>query len=92
MKAVIKLTDGRKIAELVLAEGATIEIEKPQQTATIYGKVDTDKGSPIEGVSITTDSFSTKTSKKGRYRLEKLPPGTYTVKFSKEGYEDKIVE
>jgi len=57
----------------------------------IYGKVvDAETGGPISGASVTTapPTASVTTDAEGNYRIGPVGIGSYTVKVSREGYED----
>ena len=64
-----------------------------QRTGTIIGKVADDKGGPLPGVSVSAESDSTApqtatTGPTGSFRFANLPPGTYSVTFSIEGFTE----
>lgn len=60
-----------------------------------YGKIVDPQKEPLAGVEIllrdvnTSRSYTTKTNKKGEFKLAGLPHGTYKVSFTKEGYAPK---
>ena len=60
-----------------------------------YGKIVDPQKEPLAGVEIllrdvdTSRSYTTKTNKKGEFKLAGLPHGTYKVTFTKEGYAPK---
>ncbi|MCI0416639.1 carboxypeptidase-like regulatory domain-containing protein, partial [bacterium] len=63
------------------------------KAGSIFGKVTDDKGAPLPGVSITLESSEiqpqTATSgPTGGFRFANLPPGTYAVTFSIEGFTE----
>ncbi len=63
------------------------------KTGSIYGKTIDDKGGPLPGVSITLESdvIPTQTASSGAsggFRFANLPPGTYSVNFSIEGFTE----
>jgi Carboxypeptidase regulatory-like domain/TonB-dependent Receptor Plug Domain len=63
------------------------------KTGSIYGKTVDDKGAPLPGVSITLESnvIPTQTATSGPsggFRFAALPPGTYSVNFSIEGFTE----
>lgn len=63
------------------------------ETAILYGLVtDIDTGYPIAGIVISCDSYTDTTGTDGLYRIEDIPPGTYTVTFSDplERYETEV--
>lgn len=43
-------------------------------------------GSPLEGVTVSLDSFSAVTGASGAYRIESIPEGSYTVTAALAGY------
>lgn len=55
------------------------------------GTVTDDTGSPIEGATVTAETYSTTTNSMGGYTLN-LPAGNYTVIASASGYYDQSVE
>jgi uncharacterized membrane protein len=59
----------------------------PSESANLSGKV-TDKstGAALASVSVSAGGYSTSTNSSGNYSLTGLTPGTYTVKFEKDGY------
>ena len=65
--------------------------------ASITGQVKDASGAVLPGVTVEASSpaliekvRSVATDGTGQYRLEILPPGTYTVTFSKPGYQNKV--
>jgi hypothetical protein len=63
------------------------------KTGSIYGKVTDDKGAPLPGVNITLESKvlpaqTATTQSNGGFRFANLPPGTYSVNFSLEGFTE----
>lgn len=42
---------------------------------------------PIQGVSVTLDSASMVTNASGQYAFTGIPPGNYSIQFSKAGYQ-----
>ncbi len=58
------------------------------QTGVIHGAVRDDGGIPLPGVNVTLAGTTrgTATDAEGRYRLTRLPPGTYTVAASAVGF------
>lgn len=68
-------------------------------TGSITGKVVDQNGNVLQGVTVTvlrnTTSqgiFTVESSKKGSFRVPQLNPGTYVVRFEKEGLETVIRE
>lgn len=56
--------------------------------ASLHGIVsDDDTGYTLSGVKVTIDGLVTYTDAYGNYGFEGLSPGSYTVEFSKDGYE-----
>lgn len=80
------------MADIVLVEG-TNELNVgltpiPPPVANLYGVVtDAETGLPLEGVKVTIDGLIAYTNASGAYGFEGLTPGTYTIEFSKDGYE-----
>jgi len=64
-------------------------VEVPPEKANLSGRV-SGKGTELAlaGVSVSTTGRSTSTNSYGRYTLEGLDPGTYTIEFTKVGYWD----
>ena len=63
------------------------------RTGSVYGKVIDDKGAPLPGVAITLESSqiptqTATTQSSGGFRFANLPPGTYSVNFSLEGFTE----
>ncbi len=63
------------------------------KTGSIYGKAVDDKGAPLPGVTITLESneIPTQTATSGAsggFRFANLPPGSYSVNFSIEGFTE----
>lgn len=57
-------------------------------TGEITGVViDDSTGNPIEGANVTTNGYYDTTDSNGNYHISNVPPGTYTVTASKNGYE-----
>jgi len=61
-------------------------------TADIHGKVLSDDGKPLPGVTVTLtgNKIGTRTAittEEGNFRFLKLPVGTYNIKFELEGFE-----
>jgi hypothetical protein len=62
-------------------------------STNITGTVTDSKTSkPVRGVSIAVDGkpYSAISNSKGKYILKIPVPGVYTIKFIKEGYQDKM--
>ncbi|HSE42519.1 MAG TPA: TonB-dependent receptor [Acidobacteriota bacterium] len=80
---------------LVVALAFTVPVfaQVALKTGSIYGKTVDDKGAPLPGVSITLESdvIPTQTATSGAsggFRFANLPPGTYSVNFSIEGFTE----
>ena len=65
--------------------------------ATIKGKVIdiTPEQNPIFGVKVLAvdaagKEYTTRTNEKGEYEITELPPGRYTISYSKVGYGDRV--
>ncbi len=63
------------------------------KTGAIYGKVVDDKGAPLPGVAVTLESSqipsqTATTQSNGGFRFANLPPATYSVNFSLEGFTE----
>ena len=80
---------------LVVALAFTVPVfsQVATKTGSIYGKTVDDKGAPLPGVGITLESdvIPTQTATSGPsggFRFANLPPGTYSVNFSIEGFTE----
>lgn len=56
-------------------------------TAIVLGLVIDDLGAPISGVKVTLGGLSTLTNSIGIYTFSNVAEGTYSMSFSKSGYE-----
>ncbi|MCI0601428.1 carboxypeptidase-like regulatory domain-containing protein, partial [bacterium] len=77
----------------VLALAFSASAQVATKAGSVFGKVTDDKGAPLPGVSITLESTQiqpqTATSgPTGGFRFANLPPGTYAVTFSIEGFTE----
>ncbi len=65
----------------------------PITPAQISGTV-TDDGEPLAGVSVALDGtdYAVTTDAEGEYELSLLPPGSYSLLFSKQGYQTVALE
>lgn len=61
------------------------------QQGTISGTVKSEEGTPIENLSVELNDKSLKTSKGGEFSFEQMLFGTYTLKFSKNGFENQLM-
>ena len=78
--AVTVLEEATAVADFVLNEVVVF--------GTITGSVtDAEDGSPIVGVVVSDGTRMTTTDAAGKYTIADVPPGTYEVTASKEGYE-----
>jgi len=61
----------------------------PPAPASLEGQViDADTSSPLGGVLVEIVGLgSVTTASNGTYSIQNIPPGGYTVRFSKEGYQ-----
>lgn len=81
-----------RAASSLCAALALLAITQAQTTGGISGRVTDQSGAPVPGVAVEASSVSlqgvraTVTDADGRYNLRLLPPGSYTVKFSVDGY------
>jgi protocatechuate 3,4-dioxygenase beta subunit len=85
---------------LVLAASVSVADERPPGNGSLIGQVfDGETGKPVEGVAVTvTWPVSPEgreprtdvdvTDREGEYKFESLPPGSYTLRFTKSGYRD----
>jgi predicted CXXCH cytochrome family protein len=91
---------GAHYAVGMLDRSAPPEPEMIAGTGAAYGYVTAAKnrllpGVPMLGgadVTLSPGGYTTVTDRKGVYTLNDVPPGTYTLTFSKNGYEDYAVE
>lgn len=77
----------------ILAFTLPVFAQVTAKTGSIYGKVVDDKGAPLPGVSITLESDvipsqTAGSGPSGGFRFANLPPGTYAVNFSIEGFTE----
>ena len=70
-----------------------------QVTASLSGKVTDPNGAPLPGVVVTArgealqrESLSVTTGADGAYRLSPLPPGTYSISFTRDGFATHTVD
>lgn len=70
------------------------EPEEPEPgMAKLYGRVTSSKtGNGIAGVKVTTTGAITMTNSVGDYSTVDIPPGTWTVRFEKDGYQTLDLE
>ena len=75
----------------------SLTAEDMDNKATIKGKVIdiTPEQNPIFGVKVLAvdaagKEYTTRTNEKGEYEIKELPPGRYTLSFSKAGYGDRV--
>jgi len=62
----------------------------PEGMAKLYGRVtDSSTGQGIAGVRVTTTGAITETDSSGDYATIDIPPGSWGVRFEKDGYETK---
>jgi len=77
----------------ILAFTLPVFAQVATKTGSIYGKVIDDKGAPLPGVSITLESETipsqtAQSGPSGGFRFANLPPGTFSVNFSIEGFTE----
>jgi len=75
------------LATLLLLGGLTVPAEA--QVGSLTGRVTDERtGEPLSGVSIVLEELQRGdvTNVDGRFRLENLPPGTYTLRASRPGF------
>jgi hypothetical protein len=63
-------------------------------TAVLDGQVTSaQSGAAIEGIQVSCNGYSGVTEADGRYRIENIPPGNYTVTFTDPlgRYETKVI-
>ncbi|MEO6722295.1 MAG: SusC/RagA family TonB-linked outer membrane protein [Ferruginibacter sp.] len=73
---------------VTLTVALTIMLQATAQDRALSGKITDDKGSPIEGVSVTTPDgkLGTQTDAQGNYKIT-LPPGIKSLTFSAVDFE-----
>lgn len=75
----------------------TIDITLNETLATVMGQVETSDGTTTTSladvtVEVKNESLSTQTDSEGLFEINSIPPGDYTIKFSKTGYAPDSVE
>jgi len=83
------------MSDIVLVEGSNVLnvnlVPIAPAVANLYGVVkDAATGQPIQGVKVTIAGLVAYTNASGQYGFEGLTPGSYTVQFSKAGYETLV--
>ena len=79
----------RQLALAALLTGASTSTLTAQgETGTLRGHVRDTAGRPLcnARVTIVGTSFSTPTDSTGSYRIEKVPPGTFSIRATYAGY------
>ena len=91
---VIASKEGYQTASLMVAvvsgttAAADFSLSQIAVPGTITGSVtDADDGSPMAGAAVTDGTRTAVTDASGKYTLADVPPGSYEVTASKEGYE-----
>ncbi len=82
------------IAALLLASGLTGTTHLAAQTGTVTGVVTAAGGNPLNDahVSLAGTGMQSMTDAQGRYKLEGVPPGTYTVHVAMLGFGTRTAE
>jgi hypothetical protein len=81
------------VAFLCLALATALTAQVVRQTGVIKGVISDNAGAPLPGVNVTADSpalmntAAAVTDADGAYRLVNLPPGTYTLTASLQGFK-----
>ncbi len=77
----------------LLALGIAAAAAQAQVSASLTGRVTDPNGAPLPAVTVTArgealqrESVSTTTGADGAYRLSPLPPGIYSVSFTRDGF------
>ena len=82
------------MADIVLEEGTNVlnvGLVPIPPVASLYGVVtDAETGFTLQGVKVTIDGLVTYTDVNGTYAFEGLTPGSYSIEFSKDGYETLV--
>jgi len=74
---------------LLLLAGLTVPASA-QQVGHIAGRVlDAETGEPVDGVAVRIAGLETATDLRGRFRIEAVRPGQYTLRFSHVGYGEQ---
>ena len=83
-----KYVSQSKTATVTSNTNPTLDFALTPLNGTISGRVtDSSTGDPISGATVTINGISVSTGTDGTYSIE-LPPGTYTVTVSMDGYDD----
>jgi Carboxypeptidase regulatory-like domain/TonB-dependent Receptor Plug Domain len=81
------------ITILFLVVASPLFAQVSTRTGSIFGRVVDEKGAPIPGVTVTLESAAIQpqiatTGPTGGFRFANLPPSTYSVTFSLEGFTE----
>src|ERR1700722_17418660 len=88
----------RLIAVLILMSGAgrTLWAQETMQGSTIFGTVTDTSGAAVAGATVEVTSPALQgaktatTDSDGAYRIPDLPPGTYHISYSKDGFQTDV--
>ncbi|MCW3490431.1 carboxypeptidase regulatory-like domain-containing protein [Dethiobacter alkaliphilus] len=90
---------GAHFAVGLFDRSAPPEPETTRQTGAVYGYVTEARNRLLPGVPMLSDvsvtltpgGFTAESDRQGVYYVTDVPPGTYTLTFAKEGYEDFVL-
>jgi hypothetical protein len=85
---------GLSTALLLFTLGGPVHAQSAAANGAIRGSVvDKDFETPISRVRVTlVEAFlATQTNEDGNFLFERVPPGTYTLSFGRDGYERQVV-
>ena len=72
----------------IVAGNNELNVQMTLITGTLFGVVtDASTGAPIQGVAVSLNGASTSTNSSGAYAFAGIVPGSYTIIFSKSGYQ-----
>jgi hypothetical protein len=85
---------GLSTALLLFTLGGPVHAQSAAASGAIRGSVlDKDFETPLSRVTVTlVEAFlATQTNADGNFLFERVPPGTYTLSFGRDGYERQVV-
>ncbi len=81
MRSTTRMSVLAAIAAVALAATVTAPAHAASATATITGRAYSDKGTPIDGLTVVAGGRSDKTDRTGKFVITGLKPGTYALEF-----------